>query len=50
MGGSPTINVMVYARFIGSTKINVKTFTLVTFWGFKIIKQYIKNKLDNMAV
>ena len=28
MGGSPTINVMVYARFGGSPEMKVYTFTL----------------------
>ena len=42
MGGSPTINVMVYTHSGGSPKLMYKTFRLVFNWIFKFITQDIK--------
>ena len=50
MGGSTTINAMVYSHFEVSTKLKVKPFTLVIYWVSKITTQEIKNKLDNISV
>ena len=40
MGGSTTINVMVYPLFKGSPKIKVWHFTLVFYWVAKTITLY----------
>ena len=50
MGGSPTINVMVYAHFLGSPKIKVQPFVVVLSWIVKFLTQYIQNKLKNSSV
>ena len=39
MGGSQTIDVVVYALFGGSPKLMVKTFTLVFYLTIKFITQ-----------
>ena len=50
MGGSPTINVMVYALFGGLTKLKVYTFTLFFCWVVKCITKEAKHRFDIMSV
>ena len=50
MGGSTTINVMVYVHFVGSPKLKFQPLTLVFNWIVGSIAQEIKYKLDNISV
>ena len=45
MGDSRTINVIVYALFVGSLKVKVKPFTLVVYWIVECVTQEVKIKL-----
>ena len=50
IGGSTTINIMVYAIFGGPPKLKIKPSTLVIYCIVKVITQEIKNKPENIAM
>ena len=50
MSGSPTINVIAYTKFRGSTKLKFNPFKRVLCWRVKGITQDIKTNLYNISV